>query len=71
MTDREDVITNYREEILETFTRFVALMHRETEFCMHCGEHILKLNKVGHCVYAEPCGCRLWQGNIPKIWMQQ
>ncbi len=41
---------------------------RKTEDCPNCGQHVDGLSKVGRCVYARPCGCRLWQGTIPAAW---
>jgi len=53
------------EDILQQMTRFMA---REIEDCYICGKHVDRLEKIGRCVYASPCGCRLWQGNVPKMW---
>jgi len=30
--------------------------------CRHCGSEVLNERQVGRCVYAEPCGHRLYQG---------
>lgn len=32
--------------------------------CPHCGRKIEQKKQVGRCVYAEPCGCRLYQGKL-------
>lgn len=32
--------------------------------CCECGGNITKKVQVGRCVYAEPCGHRLYQGRI-------
>lgn len=42
---------------------------RKTEGCPHCGKHVTRLEQVGHCTYARPCNCRLWQGKIPEAWL--
>lgn len=40
----------------------------EIDTCPHCGATITAMKQVGRCVYLEPCGDRLWQGKIPKVW---
>lgn len=32
--------------------------------CPHCGADVLKRQQVGRCVYARPCGHRLYQGTL-------
>ena len=44
------------------------LMQRKSDVCYQCGKQVTQLDKVGRCVYARPCGCRLWQGSVPKEW---
>lgn len=44
------------------------LMERTAPECLHCGKHVDALTQVGRCVYAEPCGCRQYQGTVPKVW---
>ena len=34
--------------------------------CLHCEEDVDEYLRVGGCVYAEPCGCRQYQGELPK-----
>jgi hypothetical protein len=34
--------------------------------CPHCKMPITKRYEVGRCVYADPCGCRQYQGRLPK-----
>ena len=46
----------------------MSFENRETEDCPACDQHVDKLDKIGRCVYARPCGCRIWQGNIPAAW---
>lgn len=53
------------ENFLENMAAFEA---RETEACIQCGKHVDRLDKVGRCVYARPCNCRLWQGAVPDAW---
>jgi hypothetical protein len=51
--------------IIEQLTKFDR---RESEDCPHCKQHVERLEKVGRCVYARPCNCRVWQGTIPEVW---
>lgn len=46
----------------------VKLDKGEIEDCVHCGKKIESMRQVGRCVYASPCGCRLWQGKVPEAW---
>jgi hypothetical protein len=34
--------------------------------CPHCGQAITRKRQNGRCVYADPCGCRLYQGKLTK-----
>lgn len=34
--------------------------------CPHCGAAIERKRQVGACVYGEPCGCRLYQGEVAR-----
>lgn len=38
----------------------------DNDICPHCKTPIQHWQQVGRCVYAEPCGCRLYQGRVPK-----
>ena len=71
MSDKPKV---YRYEDLRPVREFLNKMEgfsaRDTEECFRCGQTVKRLEKVGRCVYARPCGCRLWQGSVPKAWMQ-
>lgn len=62
------------EEIAETESKILdAIKHlfdfesRVSDACPHCGRQVTELRQVGRCVYTS-CGCRLWQGTIPKAW---
>jgi len=35
-----------------------------SDICPHCGAAIEKKVQIGRCVYAEPCGDRLYQGKL-------
>jgi len=61
--DQEKAITDHIEKINQ-------FMRRETENCLVCGKHVIRIYKSGRCVYAAPCGHRLWQGSIPDIWRE-
>lgn len=54
--------------VADFLTRMSAFDRRETEDCPHCKQHVTALRQVGRCVYADPCGCRVWQGRIPEAW---
>jgi hypothetical protein len=34
--------------------------------CPHCHQAVKKYQQVGRCVYADPCGHRMYQGRVPK-----
>ena len=44
----------------------VSLMQGKSDVCYQCGQPIDQLEQVGRCVYARPCGHRLYQGKLPK-----
>lgn len=50
--------------------RLTDFNERKTENCPYCGKHVSRLLKIGRCVYASPCQCRLWQGTIPEAWLK-
>lgn len=55
------------KEWLESATAFET---RKTEDCPQCGQHVEHLEQVERCVYAHPCGCRVWQGSVPSAWKE-
>jgi hypothetical protein len=52
----------------EAMTRMFELMSHKTDLCFRCGKQVTSMQKIGRCVYARPCGCRLWQGTVPAAW---
>lgn len=44
------------------------ITYRKTEACPYCHREVKSMEKIGRCVYAHPCGCRLWQGTVPEAW---
>jgi hypothetical protein len=54
--------------LAEALTKMAQLMSRKSEMCFHCGRQVQTLEKIGRSVYANPCGCRLWQGTVPDAW---
>jgi hypothetical protein len=52
----------------EKLTQIAQLMQGTSKVCLHCGHTIQAMEKIGRSVYARPCGCRLWQGNVPEAW---
>jgi hypothetical protein len=61
-------ISELHQQIASRLADMFKFDTRETEDCPHCGNHVTELNQVGRCVYARPCGCRVWQGGIPSAW---
>lgn len=55
-------------EYTDAMTSLITFMEHDTDICPHCGKQVTRLQQVGHCVYGDPCGCRLWQGSIPDEW---
>lgn len=55
-------------DLVKFLTGFAHLLSGEIADCPHCGTRIDKMRQVGRCVYGDPCGCRLYQGKIPKGW---
>ena len=51
-------------EIAAFVTKFATDL--ESDICPHCGQKIEHWKQIGRCVYAEPCGDRLYQGQVPK-----
>lgn len=57
------------EKMISDFLEGMAnLMQKKTDRCIRCGNQVKALEKIGRCVYARPCGCRLWQGKVPDAW---
>lgn len=60
-----------RAQAIERHREIEALLNEMTtrmtnKQCLHCGVAFTRLRQVGHCVYAEPCGHRQYQGRVPK-----
>lgn len=58
------------QDIKAHMQHFTAFQKRETDICPNCDKAVTALEQIGRCVYAEPCGCRLWQGTIPEAWLE-
>lgn len=52
----------------EALKKFEALWTRTSEECPNCGAHVERMDQVGKCVYARPCGCRQGQGRLHAAW---
>lgn len=50
--------------------KLVRLMVRESTECPNCGDTVTSLEQDGRCVFGS-CGCRLWQGEVPDVWMER
>lgn len=57
----EEIEAEEREgnEAVEAFFKALA-----DDICPHCGAKITHKRQVGRCVYADPCGHRLYQGKL-------
>lgn len=53
--------------VRERVEQLKALIAGESRTCVHCGQEITSMRQVGRSVYGS-CGCRLWQGTVPKVW---
>lgn len=66
--NKPDLDPETEKALSEFMVKLVAFNKRETDLCIHCGKKVTALQKIGRCVYARPCGCRLWQGTVPDAW---
>jgi len=58
------------QEALRAYCERLALfMTGESDKCLHCETPVSYAEKQGRSVYAYPCGCRMYQGSVPK-WLQ-
>lgn len=64
----QEEIEQEQKEIDAFVEKLNALSDGSSRNCIHCGAIVTSMRKVGRCVYAEPCGCRLWQGDVPPAW---
>jgi hypothetical protein len=53
-----------KEKLLEVLKQTLGLA--EDGLCPHCKEPMVKQKQIGRCVFADPCGCRLYQGKVSK-----
>jgi hypothetical protein len=60
-------IAEREKRLAEKLEGMGKFMQHKTDICFHCGKQVLSLRQVGRCVYGS-CGCRMWQGRIPKEW---
>lgn len=61
-------IAERNKEIGKMLENLVLFMQHKSNTCPHCSRQVTALEQAGRCVYARPCGCRLWQGKVPKEW---
>lgn len=66
-----DLTPEQEQDIARFITRLAQFEAGEIEECPHCGATVKSMQKVGRCVYSHPCGCRLWQGEIPPAWQKK
>lgn len=51
------------EALRTMLTRFMEGTH-----CVQCGAELTGERKIGRSVYGEPCGCRMFQGQVRARW---
>ena len=61
-------IEEIERSIRDSLEAMASFQNRKTDQCIVCGQPITAMEQVRRCVYAKPCGCRLWQGAIPDAW---
>ncbi len=61
----EEEIAVEKERSNQAIAQFLKEL-TEGKTCPHCHRPIEKRYQVGRCVYAKPCGCRQYQGTVPK-----
>lgn len=44
----------------------VGVLSGEHRECLHCKQPVDRFEKIGRSVYAYPCGCRQYQGDVPE-----
>ncbi len=70
--ERDAALDNVEQQadavVISFIRKFNALSSRESEECLHCGAHVEMLEQVGRSVYARPCECKQFQGNVPEAW---
>lgn len=55
------------KEVIDAIVAFAEMVSGKATHCLHCKQPIAHLEQVGRCVYARPCGCRQYQGRLPKL----
>jgi hypothetical protein len=61
-------IEEFERAYAKAVSKFADFIIRKTEDCPHCDKHVRRLEQIGRCYYARPCGCRIAQGQIPEAW---
>jgi hypothetical protein len=68
VTDSKD----HSEEAQRLIERYINPLNQlfqepgdEPHKCIFCQQAIERLEQHGRCIYAAPCGCRLYQGIVP------
>lgn len=57
--EEEAFLKSIKDELMQFQTNL------DNNICPHCKAPIQHLKQIGRCVYAEPCGDRLYQGKVP------
>lgn len=53
--------------IIEYLDRLARATSGELRECLECRVLVERYTEVGHCVYAEPCQHRQWNGKAPRM----
>jgi hypothetical protein len=62
----DDYTEDEKAEIAAFLENFAKMLEGKAETCLRCNQPIDKLEQLGRSVYARPCGCRQYQGKVPK-----
>jgi hypothetical protein len=66
MTDEKKLDPERLEIAADVMKALVRMLKGEQDACLHCSAKIGQLYQNGDCVYADPCGCRQYQGTLPN-----
>lgn len=60
-------LTPEEEEAARAFvSALVGTITGKARNCPQCGRYLVDAVKRGRSVYGDPCGCRMYQGDVPE-----
>lgn len=65
-----DISKEDSEYIVGFLREMLEIISGKTRLCPRCYEPLGTMVKDGECLYGVPCGCRLWQGELPE-WVKE